>query len=117
MLAIQQPRDLHGQRRGARDDALMRDELPSGPRHGQDIDAAVLIKPTILEVEQHVEIALVHRIDGDRQTPAAFRRGEGAQQVVVAIHHSHRQPVGALQRRRAQRIHRQPHRGVEPKRR
>ncbi len=52
---LQQPRHLHGERRGAGDDAAMGDELEGGAHHGERIDAAMLVEALVLIADQHLE--------------------------------------------------------------
>ena len=71
VLALQQARHLHGQRRAARNDALVADELPDSATDCPRIDAAVRPEALVLEGDQHGEIARIDVLDFDRQSPAA----------------------------------------------
>ena len=61
--------------------------LPGGARHRQRIDAAMGAEAPVLVGEQHLDKARIDVVDGDRQTPAAVRRGVGAEQPAVAVDH------------------------------
>ncbi len=47
-----------------------RDELPAGAPDGDRIDAAMAAEATVLEGEQHGEVARVDLLDLDGQAPA-----------------------------------------------
>ena len=101
VLALQQARHLHGQRRAARDDAAGARRAASAARPiATRVDAAVRAEALVLEGHQHGQIARIDVLDLDRQPPAAVRRRVGAQQPVVAIEHRDRQRLGARQRQR-----------------
>ena len=102
MLAEQQARHLHGERRAARDDAAVPNEQPAGAPDGQRIDAVMAAEALVLEGDQHGEVARVDILDLDRQAPAAVGRGVGAQQPVVAVEHGDGQRLGTGQRQRLQ---------------
>ena len=93
MLAFDQARNLHGQRRGARDDVAVLDQLPGRARERARIDAVVGVEALVLECHQHGEIALIDLGGIERQPPAAFPGREGAQQAVVAVEHGCRHLV------------------------
>lgn len=84
-VRVHQADQLHGQRRGARDDAAVTHKLTSRARQGARIDAAVGAEIAILEGEQHGEIALVDVAHRHRQPPAIVRSGEGTQQRAVPV--------------------------------
>ncbi len=101
---LDQPRHLHGQGRGARDDAAGAQQLPPRAGHGARVDAVMVAKPPVLVADQHLDIGRVHRIEPDRQPPAPVSHRIGAQQLAVAVQHLDR--LLGDQRRQ--------HRGVNP---
>ena len=113
MPPFKEARHLHGERRGARDDASVADELISGPQGGQPVDAAMGPEAAILEGEQHGEIARVDVIGLGRQPPAALGCREGSEQISVAVDHRRGDLHRALERRRPQCRHRQAHRAID----
>ena len=54
------------------------------PAHCQ---AAMGAEATVLVSQQHLDEARIDVVDFDRQTPAAVRRGVGAQQPAIAVDH------------------------------
>ena len=100
VLAGQQARHLHGQRRAAGDDAAMAHELPAGTADGDGVDAAVGREAPVLEGQQHGEIARVDLLGLDRQPPAAVGGRVGAQQPVIAVEHADGERLGPRQRDR-----------------
>ena len=100
MLAGEQARHLHGEGRAARDDPAMREELPAGAPDGNRIDAMMAAEATVLEGEQHGEVARVDLLDLDGQAPAPVGGRVGAQQPVVAVEHGDGQRLGTRQRYR-----------------
>ena len=97
---LQHPRDLHGQRRRARDDAEIGDQLPGGAADGGDIDARMIAEAPVLIGEQQPHIARIDILQRDRQTPFVVRRQEAAQHRAVGGEHDGRAFVGALEIRR-----------------
>ena len=87
---LQEPRHLHGQRRGARHDAAVHEQLRRGAGERQRIDAVVVEEAAVLVGEQHRQEARIDIRAGRRQPPAALRRGVGPQQPPVAIDHQRR---------------------------
>ena len=101
MLALKQARDLHGQRRAARDEALMLRHLHDGARDRLRVDAVMLVKPLILECEQHFQVVLVDVFRVQRQAPLSIGRRKGAQQAVFAINNGDGNFLRRLKRQRS----------------
>ena len=83
---IDQPRDLHGQRRPTGYDLPFADVLSSGANKRQPIDAGMILETLILVGEKHFEIERINVGFGRREAPAAVGDGEGAEQQPVAIY-------------------------------
>ena len=98
MLAGQQSRGLHGQRRRARYETAIADELPTRTQSREIIDPRVSAEPAILEREQHVEVALIDIFNGNRKAPYAIARRERAQKAVLAIEYNGRELARAIER-------------------
>ncbi len=71
-----------------------RDPLARGARHRAPVDAAMLVKASVLVGEQHREIARVDLAAGDGQAPAPVGQRESAQQPPVAIDDDRRAEAG-----------------------
>ena len=97
---LDQPSDLHGQRRAARDDMAMRDELQDGPAKCQRIDAVMVVETPVLIGDQHAQKLRIDIGNVGLQPPAALRRCKGAQQLAVGIEHLGRNDAGLVERRR-----------------
>ncbi len=76
---------LHGQRRSARNGFAVRNGLHDGPPKRQRIDAGMPPEATVFEGEQQREISGAHVFGASIEPPTAFGRGEGPQQVPVAV--------------------------------
>ena len=77
--------DLHGERRAARDDPAVADELEARADECTRVDAAVGIEAAVLERRQHGEVARIDGVRLDGQPPVARPGGERAQQGIVAV--------------------------------
>ena len=100
---LQQARHLHGQRRAAGDDVARGDELERRARHGDRIDAVMVVEALVLVCEQKLEEARIDILRRCRQPPAARGRGIGAQQMPIAGQHQMRIVHVLAERRRAER--------------
>ena len=85
-FAAQEPRHLHGERRGARDRAAVADNLPGGAEHGADIDPAMLAEAAVLIGDQRVDEERIDVGERRRQPPETVRRCEWTEQHAVAVH-------------------------------
>ncbi len=106
---FEQPGDLHGERRAARDDAAVGDELVRGPHHGQGIDASMDKEALVLIGEQRFEKAGIDLLARRRQPPAAFAGEIGPEQLAVAVEHDFRHFEVAAERRRSKRLEHADH--------
>ena len=100
LTRLEQPRDLHGEGRAARDDAAMRDELVGRAHEGERIDAVMSEEALVLIGEQRLEEERVDLLARRRQPPAAFAGEIGPEQLAVAIEHERRDFEIAAERRR-----------------
>ena len=82
---LDEPRDLHGERRAAADHAAFDEPLRACADERADVDAVVLIEPPVLIGDEHREIARIDVVRGRGQAPAPVRQCEGPQQSAVAI--------------------------------
>ena len=87
---LEEARHLHGQRRTARDDAALPQELCAGPGERPQVDAAMLLEAVILVGLQHGQEMRVDISRLDRQSPSPVRRGEGPEETAVAVEHDGR---------------------------
>ncbi len=87
---LEEARHLHGQRRTARDDAALPQELCAGPGERPQVDAAMLLEAVILVGFQHAQEMRVDISRLDRQSPSPVRRGEGPEETAVAVEHDGR---------------------------
>ena len=95
VAAVEQARDLHGQRRAAGHDAAVTREQVAGAREGVEVDAAVLVEALVLEGHQDLRSS-ADRPRSARAAGASGRpRGEGAQQAILAIEHRDRDGLAA----------------------
>ena len=99
---LDQPRDLHSQRRTAGDHMAADQPLRAGANEGANVDAVVLVEPAVLVGDEHREIARIDVVRGRRQAPAPIGQGEGPQQPAVAIDDD-RRALDARQQDRAAR--------------
>ena len=74
---LDQPRDLHRQRRAAGHHMAAHQPLRAGANEGAKVDAVVLIKPPVLIGDEHRDIARIDVMRGRRQSPASIGQGEG----------------------------------------
>ena len=100
---LEQPRHLHGEGRGAGDDAALTDQLHHRPAERERVDAVMRFKALVLVGEQHGEEARIDVLARRRQPPATLERGVGPQQPPVAIHHQRGEGEPLAQRRRPER--------------
>ena len=75
---LQQPGDLHGDRRAARDDAPAGDELNRGARHRQRVDARMGAEAPVLVGEQHLDIAWIDVLPAWREAASGLRASRKA---------------------------------------
>ena len=80
-----QPGELHRQRRAAGDDMAAGGELAGGAGQRQHVDAFMVPEALVLIGDQHVDELLVDLVEPGFEPPVAVRRGEGAQQLAVAV--------------------------------
>ena len=104
LARLEQAGDLHGERRAARDDAAMRDELIRRAHDGERIDAVMGEEPLVLIGEQRFEEDRVDLLARGRKPPAAFAGQIGPEQLAVAIEHQRRDFEIAPERRRPERL-------------
>ncbi len=99
VLIVEQPRDLHGQRGAATDDALLQDEIAGGAGDAEGVYPEVRVEASILEGEQHGEVARIDVLGGqdDRGEVRLLRR--------TVLGGSGKKVSNALQRRRPQLRH------------
>ncbi len=81
-VAFDQPRDLHGERRAARDDvAAGEHELARGAQHALPVDAGMGLEMLVLVGDQHLE-EMADRpgrcVTGSRQMPSAVVKGRSS---------------------------------------
>ncbi len=84
-IALEQPRHLHGQRRTAGDDVPGNKQLTAGPDQRLPIDAVMQSEAPVLVGDKHREVARIDRLFLHRQPPAAFSRGEWAEQTAAPV--------------------------------
>ena len=65
----------------------MGDPLREGTAKRERVDAAMGVEPLVLVGEQKFYQARIDVLARRRQSPAALRRGVGAQQLAVAVDH------------------------------
>ena len=82
---LDQPRELHRNGRAARYDTAIGDKLSGGAGKRHEIDAAMLAETPVLIGDEHVEERAVDILEVGIHAPAAFRRGEGAQEKAVTV--------------------------------
>ena len=100
LARLHQPRQLHRQRRAARDDAAVAGELAGGAQQRQDVDALMIPEALVLVGDQHLHELRVDLVEIGGEPPAAVRRREGAQQRAVAVDDLGRDREGRSDRRR-----------------
>ena len=100
LARLHQAGELHRQRRAARDDAAVAGELAGGAQQRQHVDALMVPEALVLVGDQHAHELRVDRVDVGGEPPAAVRRGEGAQQLAVAVDDLGRDREGRSDRRR-----------------
>ena len=105
---LEQPRHLHGEGRGARDDTALARPLRRGAQHRQGVDAGMAREALVLVGDQHAQVERIDLGRVDRQAPRPVGRGEGAQHDAVAIGHHHRGLVETAEIEREQPIEREP---------
>ncbi len=101
MLAVEQARDLHRQRRAAGDEAPVPQHLQDSADDGFRVDAVVAVEALVLEGEEHLEVVRVDVLRIERQSPFAFGRREGAKQAIVAIDDGDGRCLGFFERQRS----------------
>jgi hypothetical protein len=84
---LDQPCQLHRQRRASGDDMAAGRELESGSAKRQHIDAPVIPEALVLVGGEHVDELLVDLVEPGFEPPIAVRCGEGAQKLAVAVEH------------------------------
>ena len=99
VLIVEQPRDLHGQRGAAADDALLQDEIAGGAGDTEGIHPEVRVEAAILEGEQHGEVARIDLVGGEDDG------GEVGLLRRLVLGGSRKKVGHALQRRRPQLRH------------
>ena len=117
---LEQPRDLHGEGRAARNDVPLAHELVSGAAERERIEAAMRRKALVLIGEERLEIARIDVGPGRGEPPASFAREIGPEQRAVAVENDARDFEIASERRRSvgckQAGHRARSGGGEPER-
>ena len=78
VTAFEQTGGLHRQRRAARYDATLADQLQAGACEGLNIDTGVLIKAPVFERHEDFQVTRINSVGFDWQTPAAIRRRKRA---------------------------------------
>ena len=78
---LDQPRQLHRQRRAAGDDAAIAGELPCRAGKRQHVDAVMVPEALVLIGDQHLDELRVDLVEADGEPPAPVGRGKGAQQL------------------------------------
>ena len=83
-LAVENARNLHGQRRAARHRAPAARHLPGRTQQRDGIDAGMPPEPAVLVVQQRLEVERRHRLRRRRVAPHALGIGERAQRRAIA---------------------------------
>ena len=78
----------------------MADKLKCGAAQSKRVDSPMLPETLILISNQHTDKLRIHIPCGCTQPPAAFRRGEGTQQLSIGVQHFSRNLARLVQGRR-----------------
>ena len=76
------------------------DKLQRGAADGEEIDAVVVPEALVLIGDQHVDETFVDLVEPCIEAPVAVGRGEGAQQLAIAVEHLSRGCRLGVERRR-----------------
>lgn len=95
---LDQPRGLHGERRGARHHPPRAQVLPGGAQHRQRIHTGMVEKAAVLECEQRLQIARRDLLQSRPKSPVVVGAGEDVEQLAIPIRY-----FGGIERSRGQR--------------
>ncbi len=91
---LDQPRDLHRERRAAGDHMAMRQPLSPGAQQRARVDSGMIVEAPVLVGDQHRDIAGIDIVDRRRKAPDSVPHREGAQEASVAVEHHGRAFAG-----------------------
>ena len=100
---LEQPRQLHGQGRAARDPAGVDGVARRGADDRERVDAVVAPEPLVLERDQRRDQARVDLVERDRQPPLVVARQEHVGRPAVAVLDGDRAAAAARRQRHHQR--------------